>query len=265
MNSSRGLRVLIAAGLVAAAVGAGGGVAAGSPPWDDLPKTHGLPVDPDLSCPTGDDTVLLDPDDGRQIDLDVLVLLDGVDPAHAASVFADVTLPYAELNLRVVPTYQVADPPFTGTDTIGIINQARALFPDREVPAEYDMVEVLTSKNVTYLGDAAVAGQAYCVGGVSDRTWAYEVSEAGPPPTPSARGVGGPSLPDFGAKKAAKVTAHEMGHLFGGEHQYANCAESFPCTLMFYEANLISLHFGTVNGRIVRGYAVRFAAANDAT
>ena len=32
---------------------------------------------------------------------------------------------------------------------------------------------------------------------------------------------------------------------------------------MFNSADFMSLHFGTLNGRIVRGYALTYASAND--
>jgi hypothetical protein len=214
-----------------------------------------------------DPTAAIESDDGRSVDIDVLVLLDGVAETQAASIFADVARPYDEINLRVVPTYQVVSPGFVGTDAFDLMDQAKALFADSKVPPGYDMVEVLTSKDVT--GGLSPAGTAYCNGGVRDRRYAFEVSEAGAPAP--ARSAGLPQLLS-GGKKAAKVTAHEMGHLFGGQHEYATCGAGVPtnevlseapCTLMFYEASLITLHFGEVNGRIVRGYALRYAAAND--
>ena len=232
----------------------------------------------EVDCPIEDQTVLLDPDDGRTIDLDVLVLLDGVTQARAEQVFADVDLPYAELGIDVVPTYQVADPPFTEVHARELMLEAKRRFADFKVPAEYDIVEVLTSKDITGATGSGVAGSAYCLGGISDDAKAFEVSEAGTAEEDNGTRVV-PQLPAtvMAKKKAAKVTAHEMGHLLGGQHYYANCVEGIdqvnpagelsdksPCTLMWPEVSPSSLHFGELNGRIVRGYALRYATANDA-
>jgi hypothetical protein len=61
-----------------------------------------------------------------------------------------------------------------------------------------------------------------------------------------------------------------MGHLMGAHHHYANCVEGnlssdgpndlSPCTLMFNSVNYASLSFGTLEGAVVRGHAVSYAA-----
>ena len=69
----------------------------------------------------------------------------------------------------------------------------------------------------------------------------------------------------------AVVAAHEIGHLMGAHHHYANCVEGIapdellgleltPCTLMFNAVNPASLRFSAVNGPVVRGHAVDFAS-----
>jgi len=230
------------------------------------------PVDLEQECVMEDTAVVFDLDTGEWVNLDVLVLLDGVDESAARSMFEKVSIPYADFKVRVVPTFEVADPPFTGDSSQGIIDQARSRFPAGKVPAEYDIVEVLTSKDIQALGQYAVAGQADCLGGLAYDERSYEVSEAGIPGLPEEGIPVGPAT--FGANYAAKITAHEMGHLLGGQHHYANCVEgnhpgeelngdTSPCTLMFNAADFVSLHFGTVNARIARGYAFRYARAND--
>ena len=212
------------------------------------------------------------PDAGQWVDLDVLVLLDGVDETHARQFFTVVSQPYEELRVRVVPTFEVASPPFTQTASTELLDEARARFPEGKVPPEFDIVEVLTSKDIHALGQSAVAGQADCLGGLAYDERSFNVSEAG---TPGGEG-GIPFGPvTLGANLAAKITAHEIGHLLGGQHHYANCVEGIdadvaaeqadtaPCTLMFNAADFVSLHFGTVNAKIVRGYALTYAAAND--
>ena len=232
----------------------------------------------------GDPTVLAEPDDGRTVNLDVLVMLDGVSEAQAAPILADAELPYAEIGIDLVPTYQVVSPGFVSTAAFDIIDEARDLLPSRRVPAEYDVVEVLTSKDITNGTSPGVAGMAYCLGGIHDDRFAFEVAEAvdheAPPPSGGNVGALVQRVRDtvrdevLPANQAlAKISAHEMGHLLGGQHELATCGEGVsspdlvaegPCDLMFPELNFTSLHFGAVNARIVRGYALRYAAANDA-
>lgn len=211
--------------------------------------------------PVGDPTVLVQPDDGHTVAIDVLVLLDGVTQTRAEAIFAGVNGPYGEIGVSVVPTYQTVSPGFTNTDATPLIEEARATFPGRAVPAAYDMVEILTAKDITgaNLG-SAVAGQAYCLGGAHDPRYAFEVSEAD-------------------NANADLITAHEMGHLFGGQHEYSTCGEELlatsstagpggpppiqphvnVCDLMAPDLALVTPHFGSINRRVVRGYALRYA------
>lgn len=62
----------------------------------------------------------------------------------------------------------------------------------------------------------------------------------------------------------AKIMAHEVSHLLGAHHHYANCAEGIPtatmtdmaslCTLMINDLGLASQNLSTLNGAITRGY-----------
>ena len=241
----------------------------------------GDPPDPEVPCNGADEGLgppppaVLDAalaDDGRPVRLDVLVLLDGVDEAYARSFFEKVALPYAELAIQVAPVFQaVPEGAITSDVTTEIIDQTKDLVPDRRVPAEFDVVELLTHRDIQALGQTAVAGQAECIGGVAYKEHGFNVSEAQQASDPGGL-VFGPVrlIPD----QAAKITAHEIGHLFGGQHHFANCVEglrddalsggdSSPCSLMFNSADFIALHFGSVNGSVVRGYALAYAAAND--
>jgi len=68
----------------------------------------------------------------------------------------------------------------------------------------------------------------------------------------------------------AGYAAHEIGHLLGAHHHYGNCVEGnlssasdddiSPCTLMFPAVNGASMNFGTLEGLVVRGHAVDYAA-----
>jgi hypothetical protein len=211
-------------------------------------------------------------DDGRRVQLDVLVLLDGVDPAYAAQFFEVVAKPYDELAIDVVPTFEtVPDGTFVGVNSTDLIGQTQDLFPDRRVPVEYDIVELLTHRDIEALGQTAVAGQAKCIGGIAFDEHAFNVSEAQQTSDPGGIVLGPLTLIP---QQAAKITAHEMGHLMGGQHHLANCVEgalpggvldddSSPCSLMFNSADFIALRFGTVNAEIIRGYALLHATAND--
>jgi hypothetical protein len=214
-------------------------------------------------------------DDGRRVRLDVHVLLDDVPEAFAREFFTFVAKPYAEIGIDVAPTFEDATGYFAPdiTATTDMIARARTRYPDGKVPAQWDIVEVLTKRDVQALGQTAVAGQADCLGGIAFKTRSYEVSESGVPGIDESGIAFGPLTLD--AHFAAKVTSHEMGHLLGGQHHYANCVEGIdpaeelagdtsPCTLMFNAADGVSLHFGALNAKVVRGYALLYAAENDA-
>jgi hypothetical protein len=241
----------------------------------------GAAPDPEVPC-NGDDEGLGPPppeildavlnDDNRNVRLDVLVLLDGVSQGFAENFFKTVAKPYGEIHITVNPVFQTLAPGTITSDvTTDILNQAKNTLPGRRVPNEFDVVEILTHRDIQALGLNAVAGQAECIGGSAFKQHSFEVSEA--QETVDQSGVAfGPIV--LVPNVAAKITAHEMGHLFGGQHHYANCIEtihpdefigtdSSPCDIMFNDVDFISLHFGTLNGRIIRGYALTYAAAND--
>ena len=242
----------------------------------------GPPPDPEVPC-TGEDAGLGTPppevmdaalnDDGHDVRLDVLVLLDGVSEPFARDFFKTVAIPYEDLKIKVAPTFRTVAPGAIRSDVTGeIIEQAKDLLPGRKVPPEFDVVELLTHRDIEALGQKAIAGQAECTGGVKFKEHSFNVSEGQEDANQEGRTFGPIRLvPYF----AAKITAHEIGHLFGGQHHFANCVEglhddavnsgdSSPCSLMFNAADFISLRFGTLNGRIVRGYALVYASKNDA-
>jgi len=92
------------------------------------------------------------------------------------------------------------------------------------------------------------------------------MSEARGEPVNITRGVPAPAYPWPGD---GYIAAHEIGHLFGGSHDYANCVEGVlvsedaiqggPCTLMHENLN-ISYGFSTLNRAVIRGYATEFAS-----
>ena len=122
---------------------------------------------------------------------------------------------------------------------------------------------VLTAKDITTDGDTGLAGLADCIGGVRFAHHAFAVGEAqGITPAPV-----GPFFINVDAHP--EVAAHELGHLMGAHHHYANCVEGFlsgdstdlsPCSLMFNFVDLQSLNFSLLEGATVRGHAVQYAS-----
>ncbi len=198
---------------------------------------------------------------GDPTQLEVRVLLDGVSTARGQQVLDTARASYAPLGITLSPTFQSVS--FSGTDAESLIAQSKALFGGQR-PAGTDIVYTLTSKDIVAAGSDAVAGLADCIGGVAFPSHAFAVGENFTNDETSLLGL----LPIAG-NLSAKVAAHEIGHLMGGHHHYANCAEGIlseldnevsPCTLMFNDVGLASLNFATLNGLVVRGHAEAYAA-----
>lgn len=202
-------------------------------------------------------------DSGDEITVDLFLVGDrGIGEYRMAQLVTRAQKAYTPLNMKlnIVGTREVI---FEGTDSVGLIEQTKDLFPDGERPPGADAVLMFTSANLTApgLGDA-VAGQADCVGGIEFPTKAFVVVEDRSGDAPTNFGP----LTLFG-QTPAKIAAHELAHLFGAHHQYANCAEGIPseaedaeaspCTVMFNDVGLVSLAFSALEGSVVRGYALR--------
>ena len=233
----------------------------GSPELRELDSALGI------GSLVGDPTAVQDGlDTSQPISLDVLMILDGVTQADAEAIFAKAARSYAPLNVQLRAA-QFMTHEFTTTEAPLIIANAKALLGGKR-PEGIDIVEVLTSKDIVALGQTAVAGLADCIGGVAHDDRAFVVAESNTP----GDALIGPAM--FGVDATANVTAHEIGHLMGGQHHYANCVEGIqesdvhadegyvegsPCTLMFNAADFLGPNFDTLNGTIVRGHAVRHA------
>jgi hypothetical protein len=215
----------------------------------------------------GDPTAAADGVDTTEpIELTVQVVLDGVTTAEAGAIFAEAAKSYAPLGIDLKAVgYQ--NHSFGTSDGLAIIRATKALFGGVR-PAGADIVEALVGYDIQQLGQTAIAGIADCIGGVAYADRAFLVAE-GKTPTDVAIG---PAVFDYHANP--HVTAHEIGHLMGGQHHYANCVEGIeatdvhqdegtvegsPCTLMFNAADFLGENFGTLNGAIVRGSASRYA------
>ncbi len=196
--------------------------------------------------------------DNLPVTLDVRVLLDGVSQTQAEQVVAVAGQAYAPHLLTFSASYETVS--FTGADALGLVTQARDHFGGAR-PSGIDLVYVLTSKDITAEpAGNAVAGLADCIGGVAFAEHAFAVGEN------LADDPLNLVLYNAGTELAAKTFAHELGHLLGGQHHYANCVETLPgiggniCTLMFNELTVQHSQFSTLNSIVVRGHAQLFAA-----
>ena len=189
--------------------------------------------------------------DNDTVTLDVRVLLDGVSLQRGQDIMDRAADSYTPLGITMVSSFESAT--FVGLDAAGIIEQAKAYYGG-ERPAGIDIVYVLTDKEF-----GTLAGLADCIGGVKYADRAFGVGEASDA-TPLNL-----LLYNLSTEKAAKTTAHEIGHLMGGHHHYANCVENAlaigdaPCSLMFNAVDFETTSFSLLNGIGVRGHAQAYA------
>jgi hypothetical protein len=211
-------------------------------------------------------------DAGQSIELSVMLLLDGTDATVAAQQMARAAESYAPLGINLVlkKTRTVSFTPTVSEDLIAAAKATVGGVPPRGI----DLVGVFTTKTMQGVaGGATVVGQADCIGGVRfDAHSFFVVSDIRSIEDPQTGTTG--TLNSLGLNPnvdaTAEVMAHEMGHLMGAHHHYANCVEGnlssagpndlSPCTLMFNAVNFASLNFGVLSGAVVRGHAVGYAA-----
>ncbi|HEY9422939.1 MAG TPA: zinc-dependent metalloprotease family protein [Thermoanaerobaculia bacterium] len=198
---------------------------------------------------------------GQTISLDVAVLLDNVSVSQADAIMDRAALSYAPIgvDLNVVSyTAVVFD---SRTEGDALIQQAKDYFGGTR-PKGADLVYILTSRDLTTDGDTSLAGLADCIGGVRFGHHAFAVGEA----VGIEEDVLGPFRLNVDAHP--EVAAHELGHLMGVHHHYANCVEGnlqgdaddlSPCTLMFNFVDFQSLNFSVLEGAVARGHAVKYA------
>ena len=202
-------------------------------------------------------------DDGSELTLDVLVLLDGVPRKEATEHLAAVAEVYAPLRIDVAMSFRKL-PLVEGTHTRDTdLIQLSKDFLGGERPEGIDVVYTLTTKDLTGSFGNSTAGRADCIGGIKYAHRAFAVGEH----DPTVREAPPISMLDW---YSAKIAAHEIGHLLGAAHEYSNCAEgsdSDPlrdllgiCTLMFNDVGLIGLKFGTLEGAVIRGYAADYVS-----
>jgi hypothetical protein len=200
-----------------------------------------------------------------RITLSVLVVLDGVTEEAARAIFDVAARSYAPLGIDLeIARFQTHA--FHTNDGLKIIRDTKALLGG-ERPDDVDIVETLVGYDIQQLGQQAIAGIANCIGGVANPDTAFLVAE-GIDTIGWTNQLPAHVLVDM----LGHISAHEIGHLMGAQHHYANCVEGVeptdvqddhvtatPCTLMFNDVTFLSDRFGTFEGTIVRGAASREA------
>lgn len=222
--------------------------------------------------------------DRRPVRIDVTVLLDGVPLRDAEATMRGAASSYTPLGMRLVTTYRPISLAADGDratsggtkpamDVRGAIADAKTALQGAR-PSGSDVVYVMTAKDLfTFTDDDGdgmpdedersygIAGYADCIGGVRYADRAFAIGEVA---TRVPVAIAG--LEMFGSF-SEKVAAHEIGHLFGAQHHLSNCSEGVaaearggtpvdvgPCTLMFNDVGLATLHFSSLNAAVVRGH-----------
>lgn len=266
--------------LLAAALVSSGPASAFPNPWHVGDIEVATRLDDETECSTdgvGDvvpDKASTDPAGREPVDLDLLVLLDGVSKKEAQAIVTSAQQSYDPLNVTLKATYKRFTVKSDGTAADGQPTRAARSLLD-EIAAAYgsppegiDVVHLLTSKdllddeNPNRDGTDATGGEAACVGGIRLDGQQFSVSEAR-----FRFAAENDPADDF----HAIAFAHEIGHLLGAHHHYGNCAEGRvvnpagqgSCTVMFPLAALNSARFGTLESRVIAGYAESYAAATD--
>jgi hypothetical protein len=196
---------------------------------------------------------------GDPIDVHIHVVLDaGVGLERARAVMDRAAVAYEPLGIRLVPSFARAD--FATDDVDELLVALKKLFGGKRPPWAH-VVYLLTTRDIAQDSatgpNTGVAGKADCIGGVAFPESSFVVGEA---QEDSTTGI---APFTWFREDTAKIAAHEIGHLFGAHHHYANCAQGVPdeptdvspCTLMFNDVAFMSLRFSSLNAAIVRGHA----------
>lgn len=206
-------------------------------------------------------------DHGREVFLDVHLVLDEVPRERAAQVMEQAQHAYSPLGITLRTTYQMVSfppqkmardfelsEPVPASERKYLFDRTKEAVGGERLPHS-DLVYLLT--NDAILGAAGIAD---CIGGVRYPPRAFAIGEEQEDLD---------SEPICCTLATAKIAAHELAHLLGAHHHYANCAEGAvekpndthlgTCTMMFNDVGLVNLRFSVVEGAVVRGHAVEFA------
>lgn len=200
------------------------------PDCDQIPPDH-IPVIPaDIS---------------RPLPLSVRILSAAADLEYVKTEMAYLASTYRKIGIEIRLSYDTMTVPGS-RDPYALIAAARAHYRGTR-PRGVDVV---------YLGtDNLDGGLAACLGGVAYGEQAFAVGSLRPTPF----GMSQPSV------KAGLFAAHEIGHLLGAHHHYAQCgapavpAELGPCTVMFPLVQLGSGAFSVLETAYIRDYTTRYA------
>lgn len=219
------------------------------------------------------------PFDGRSPTVDVLLLLDGVTAQTGVDAMWEAAAAFRRAGIVLRTHFGRVRVPADGRHRnrsgrlVFTASADRAMATAKAAvggvrPAGTDVVYLLTAKDLYVRGgrtgprrNYAVAGLADCIGGIRYPHRAFAIGEnAASGPTLGGIRIA-PHLP-------GKIFAHEVAHLLGAHHHYANCAEAVPgavidrtsdaCTLMFNDAGLVSLRLSSANRAVVRGHAITY-------
>ena len=196
--------------------------------------------------------------------LDVHVLLVGVNQSFAERSFREVAKLYETLNITIKPYFETVDleierkedtsamgTVLSTSDSQAFINASKEHFGGAR-PWWADVVYTMVGDELA----SNVAGQADCVGGIAYPDAAFAVGEVRE------------GFEDYFVRYTAKIAGHEIAHLLAAHHHFMNCAEQnkehlaedgSACTLMANDLFLVSLAFSTLEGAVVRDWALEYA------
>lgn len=203
------------------------------------------------------------------VKLEVLFLLNQMEPEEATDIVKIVQEIYAALAIEVVPSFEhvtweadtsgVTDPLPGAPNEESIGSRPMIELAKEHVggtrPWGVDVVYALSSVMLT----GGVAGQADCIGGVRYDDASFAVGEAR-----------NEYRYEDEIQRSARIAAHEIAHLMGAHHHYANCAQGDTlaltrlygsiCTLMMNDLFFVSGLFSSAEAAAVRGHALAYAA-----
>jgi hypothetical protein len=212
-------------------------------------------------------------DDGAVVEVTVAVLTDGVPVDRVQRVVAKASESYAPLDIRL---RAVSITPVTLPSSGKSLSGKPALSAEKAMdaakdhfggtrPAGADVVYLITTKDL--LADdqsEGLAGLADCIGGVRYADRAFAIGELHDDLQLSIGTL------QLYRRSGVKILGHEIGHLLGAHHHYANCVEGLgpedvaedtgPCTLMSNFIEMQGLRFSALEGAVIRGHAVDFAS-----
>ena len=196
----------------------------------------------------------------KVLPLEVRVLAEAPDLTVAKGYMKTTKETFARIGIRLRVRYQMVIAPtewsagtdvFDGPSRPEIFDFMKSLFGGQR-PSGVDVVYFMTRH--------WAGGVADCIGGIrfADRAFAFgsiDYATEGLVPSPTGNeGV---------------IAAHEIGHLLGAHHHYANCVEAQPsgalrgdtnpCTTMWPAAANASSTFGLLERSFIRSYAAEYA------